>query len=698
MRKILALFCVFALSMSLGKLTEANAQNPIAPTPLKNWQVKGMAKSALRMGDTQQAAFFLTHWINRDKENTRVAYLLASCHERNREYHKAAHIYDSIYQSAPRTNPYALYKLAEMHKFLGLYPDASEKFNTVLRQPRKLNQHGITKRQIEQQIAGCQMAIAWADTIPIMGVEKLNSTINFMHKESGPLILNDQTFVYGSTRLPLFPTMDVDGLNRPTNKIYSATLENSEWTGGLPAPAPFTQKEGDDWGSGVFSVDKQRFYASFCAPNLKGKMICKIYVSEQTATGWTPFIPLGRGINHKRYSSSQPTIGTCYDPRLEVLYFTSDRPGGAGRKDIWFTVYNKQNGTYKRAQNAGVFINTPANEMSPFYDLTSHRLFFSSDGWPNIGGLDIHYSTGELVTWEEPKNIGIPFNSSFDDLDYVQSESGKTGFFISNRPESFNDLSATCCDDIFTFSETIQPRIKISGKLQKNEMPMDLDRLLGKGAETVGLPTPTSALANKIITVHTIRDSSTIVFLKQTSTDENGEFSVWVDKGSDYTITVKDTSLLVNTFEFTTKQPTEGTTAELKIDVVPLTVRPQKPIAIHNVYYEFASAELSPMAREILDTTLVVLMKKYPYIAVEIGSHTDDKGGEKYNQRLSEKRAAGVVAYLIKSGISTQRLTYRGYGMSQPIAPNTLPDGSDNEEGRQQNRRTEFRIVGTIDD
>lgn len=697
MRKILNRYrTILSAMMALGVCISISvqAQNEAQ----KTWQVKGMAKSALRMDDTYQATVYLEQWLARDRTNTRVAYLLAHCHEKNRAYHKAAAIYDSIYQSAPRANPFALYKLAEMHKYLGFYPDALEKFTIAARQPRKLKPYGVSKQQLENQVEGCQMAIEWTDSVTSLGVERLNSTVNFMHKESGPLILDDHTFLYGSTRLQGFATMDIAAQQRPTNTLYSASWSNGEWQGGKAPPPPFLTLDGHDWGSGVFSVDKQRFYASYCAPNLRGKMICKIYVSEKTESGWTPPIPLGRGINHKRYSSSQPTIGTCYDPRLEVLYFTSDRPGGAGKKDIWFAVYNKQNGTYKKAQNAGVFINTPSDEMSPFYDLTSHRLFFSSDGWPGIGGLDIHYASGELVTWDAPRNIGLPFNSSFDDLDYAQSESGRAGFFASNRPESLDNLAQACCDDIFTFSETIQPRVKVTGTLRKNETAMDLALLLGKGTESVGLETQTSTLANKIITVHTVKDSSTMVFLKQTVTDENGDFEVWVDKGGNYKITVKDTTLLATSFDFSTRETIEPTLAELKIEVKPLTARPRKAITINQVYYEFASAELTPKAQEILDTTLIILMKRYPHISVEIGSHTDDKGGEKYNLRLSEKRAAGVVAYLVKGGISADRLTYKGYGQSQPIAPNTFPNGADNPEGRQQNRRTEFKIIGTIDD
>ncbi len=493
-----------------------------------------------------------------------------------------------------------------------------------------------------------------------------------------------------------FEQSDLLGSDRPANRTYSAILDSGLWKGGYPPPRPIAGMETYDWAKGTYSLDKKRFYASYCAPNLRGKMQCKIYVSDETSNSWSTPVALGKMVNHPRFSSSQPSVGTCYDPRLEVIYFTSDRRGGAGKKDIWFTVYNKQTQSYSKAQNAGVFINTNADEMSPSYDLTSHQLYFSSEGWVGIGGLDIFRSKGDMVTWEEPENVSIPLNSSFDDLDYIKSESGKMGFIASNRPDSDIDLDQTCCDDLFIFSESINPRLKISGRLLKQNKAKSMERLLSKDNDRLEIEEEAIVLANKIITINTVRDSSTIVFLKQTMTDENGNFSMWVEKGANYKIMVKDTSLLATSFDFSTKNETNNETTELNIEIAPLESRPINNIEIRNIYYEFGSSDLNPIACNVLDTTLLVLMKRFPHITIEIGSHTDDKGGERYNLRLSEKRAAGVVQYLIDKGISQKRLQYKGYGMSHPVAPNSLPDGTDNPEGRQQNRRTEFKIVGVL--
>jgi outer membrane protein OmpA-like peptidoglycan-associated protein len=127
-----------------------------------------------------------------------------------------------------------------------------------------------------------------------------------------------------------------------------------------------------------------------------------------------------------------------------------------------------------------------------------------------------------------------------------------------------------------------------------------------------------------------------------------------------------------------------------------VNVLSDKPIVLENIYYDFNSAELTRKDKNVLDTTLLILLKEAPEFIIEIGAHTDSIGDAEYNLNLSQERADNVVRYLITKGIPTERLVAKGYGPSIPVAPNYLPDGGDNPEGREKNRRTEFRIVGTI--
>ena len=128
-----------------------------------------------------------------------------------------------------------------------------------------------------------------------------------------------------------------------------------------------------------------------------------------------------------------------------------------------------------------------------------------------------------------------------------------------------------------------------------------------------------------------------------------------------------------------------------------VNVLSDKPIVLKNIYYDFNSANLTQKDKNVIDTTLLVLLREAPEFIIEIGAHTDSIGDTEYNLKLSQERAENVVKYLVQKGIPTQRLVSKGYGASKPVAPNFNTDGTDNAEGREKNRRTEFRIVGTID-
>lgn len=134
----------------------------------------------------------------------------------------------------------------------------------------------------------------------------------------------------------------------------------------------------------------------------------------------------------------------------------------------------------------------------------------------------------------------------------------------------------------------------------------------------------------------------------------------------------------------------------ISMRAVGVNVMPKLPLIVKNIYYDFDRAELKAPAKRTLDTTVFTLMKQFPSIVIEISSHTDSKGDDVYNKKLSQKRAESVVNYLISKGIASNRLRAKGYGEEQPIAPNENPDGTDNETGRERNRRTEFRIIGSL--
>jgi OmpA-OmpF porin, OOP family len=167
-----------------------------------------------------------------------------------------------------------------------------------------------------------------------------------------------------------------------------------------------------------------------------------------------------------------------------------------------------------------------------------------------------------------------------------------------------------------------------------------------------------------------------------------------VEANADYQLLVKKDGYLSNSYDFSTRGITTSTTLETDI---PLTMIPKEPIRIPNVQYEFDKSNILEGSKIALDTTVLRLMLDNPQIIVEIMSHTDSKGNDQYNMKLSQKRAESVVQYLTSKGVKAERLKAKGYGESKPVAPNDNPDGSDNPEGRALNRRTDFKIIGKLD-
>jgi outer membrane protein OmpA-like peptidoglycan-associated protein len=686
MRKVLILYLLLFPMLLNGYAQEASGIE-------KFWQIKGLAKSSLRYGDYFQARDYLLQWHQRDSNNLKVRYWLGDAYFKTREYDKALNIYASIYNNQPRESYDALYEYAKLQKIFGRYEIALEAFQNVRRNYRKLK-HSESRARIDNEIAGCRLGLAWRDTVVLAEVSRMNDRINGPNIEFGPILLSDHRFVYGTypqegeVQIPL-------GANRTTQRQYQeATYQENTWTGGIEPGAPFFNENGFDTGTGVFSMDQERYYSTRCVTLLNGKMHCNLYVSHKTESGWSAPEKLDLMVNHRRYSSSQPAVGTCFNRHLEVIYFVSDRPKGAGGKDIWFTVYNQQTGKYKKAENAGVFINTSKDEVSPFYDLPSHCLLFSSNGWPSLGGLDVFQSRGDMVTWDMPENMKLPINSSYDDLHFVRNTSGKFGLLASNRPGSASKNHINCCDDLYQFNQLESPRILVKGRLLKEDVGTDdnfFKKLSGKPIDNL----MTGALKNKTLTIQLMRDSTSSVVLQQTQTNELGEFEIWVDPNSDFKIVVNDTSLLDRSIEFSTKTLMPDKT--LNIETRSLSSMPLSPVVINDILYEFNSFDLSSNVKAVLDSTLLELLNKYPQMKLEIGSHTDHVGDDKYNMRLSQKRAASVVNYLIEKGISSDRLVAKGYGETMPVAENTHPDGSDSAEGRQRNRRTEFKIISNND-
>lgn len=320
-------------------------------------------------------------------------------------------------------------------------------------------------------------------------------------------------------------------------------------------------------------------------------------------------------------------------------------------------------------------------------------MFYSTNGKLSYGGYDIYKAIGELRSWINPKNIGNHINSNADEIYFTLNDSRLNGFFVSNRTGSYRLQNEYCCFDIYEFKFNNPDQQQLKGTLLTAINPI-IQKLLNNGIQFRDSTKIERYMSDAIVSLYIknneLQDS---LYITSDTTNNAGEFGFDVDKDMSYTLIILDNDEIKGTVKVSTADIMASKMKEIVVNTPVIEVLPSDPLIIQNINYDFGKSTLTPEAKLRLDATLVTVMKALPKIKVEISSHTDNVGDAAYNQKLSLERAENVANYLEKKGINKNRMITKGYGETQPIAPNTNADGSDNPEGRQKNRRTEFKIL-----
>lgn len=391
-----------------------------------------------------------------------------------------------------------------------------------------------------------------------------------------------------------------------------------------------------------------------------------IYFSKKIKDKWSPAKPFA-AINTS-FWESQPSISA--DGR--TIYFASNRPNGVGGLDIWYVQFDE--GKWSEARNLGAPINTKSDDQTPFIHADNATLFFTSEGHAGMGGKDLFLARKMTdSTWNTPQNLGFPINTKENEGTLSVALDGKLAYF---GRATKGDLY-----DIFTFDlyEKIRPapvtyvRATVRDAVEKG--PLSNARL-----EFVDLA------AQKIVAM--------------SQTDETGVFLTCLPFGKNYALNVSRKAYVFQSENFNLTasatfdkpfildiflQKLTNTEGSSKTENPTKTEEP-KPIVLKNVFFETNKADLRKESRTELNK-LRLLLTENPTMKIEISGHTDNVGSDADNLSLSEKRAKAVRDFLVQNGISAERLTYKGYGKTQPI------DSNDTETGRAANRRTAFLIL-----
>ncbi|HEX5153325.1 MAG TPA: OmpA family protein [Parafilimonas sp.] len=378
-----------------------------------------------------------------------------------------------------------------------------------------------------------------------------------------------------------------------------------------------------------------------------------LYTSYDTPTGWSEPVNLGANINTEFWESS-PSLS----PDKNALYFSSNRPGGYGGKDLY--VSYRVNGKWQPAENMGPEINTVGDEIAPFIHADGQTLYYTSDGLPGYGGTDLYvmHKLGDKK-WSKPENLGYPINTIQNEGSLFVASDGTTAYYASDRADTRGFL------DLYKF--ILRPEIRPIKTLYVKGYVTD-------SKTNKGLP----------CSVELSVDSSQQV-LSNVQTDETGYYFITLPVNKNYTFTINRKGYLFYSDVFNLADKPSDSVYEKNISLEPIAMN--ATVRMKNIQFASRSFELEPVSMIELNK-LVELMKDNPSVTIRINGYTDNVGNGTDNLKLSDDRAKAVVSYLASQGIDAKRLTSKGFGELQPIADNST------EEGKALNRRTEFIVTG----
>jgi outer membrane protein OmpA-like peptidoglycan-associated protein len=633
-------------------------------------QLKSLAEIATREGDPETASIFYVAYLEKRPEDFRGRYRLAMLQKQLGNYKAASDNFQLLSQSRAEKYPLAAFYYAEMLRSTGNCEEAIPVYKDFRSAYRGKKDDRKYLRLAKNAVNGCEQH-GGSQSAAQLAIIHLPGTINGPHIEGAPIFMENGDLLYNSLVTEGKTTFSPEEEELPTRSFYRARKEGGEWNS-LGIWEVLKDLEGEEIANGAFNPDRTRFYFSLCKTNLRGKVDCDIYRVNKTESGWSKAERLSEEVNSS-YTETQVAVGIDEKER-ETIYFVTDRKDGKGGTDIWYTTYDAKRDRYKKARNCGSKVNSVGDEVTPFVNPLNRKLYFSSDGHPGNGGLDVFQAAGQRSRWTEPENIGSEVNSPADELYYVRHPNGTDGVFASNRLRSKNDPKGFCCDDLYYFKNLNQLNLSLELKVKEKDGGLQLKEANVKLYEKDTL--------------------SGELFLLSSSQLDNQEPNLALEANRSYVLKVEKEGFLAEEKELKTYGINSDRSYSLSFS---LEKYKDKNILVKNIVYEFNSSELTKKAMTRIDTTIYKTLMGNPHIIVEIGSHTDSKGTEAYNRHLSQERAESVVKYLRSKGIARNRMTARGYGESVPIAPNTNPDGSDNPEGRAMNRRTEFKVIGEVD-
>lgn len=596
------------------------------------------------------------------KKRGEIAYKMGDCYRRINYTLRAR----GAYANAARykySDSIAFYWLAEMHRKNADYKNATTNYELYLSyKPNDvLALNGL---------ASCKLSPEWKKS-PTRHIIKKLTLFNSRRGEYSPMYAGDDVDqVYLTSSRDQAKGNDLNAITgmKSTDLFMAKKNEKKQWESPEVVESEINSEFED--GACAFTPDGKTMYFTRCRKDGTAPVYAEIYSSQRTGANWSA---------PQKCEIIKDSLSTVAHPAVSPdgswLYFTSDMPGGYGGLDIWRAPLS--NVGFGAVENLGDVINSLGDEMFPTFR-SNGTLYFSSNGHPGMGGLDIFRAVQDKKDNWKIWNMKFPVNSQADDFGMTFEPDHYRGFFSSNRGD------ARGWDHIFSF-EIPEVTYTVTGWVydkEAYELPDAVVNIVGKDGTN-----------------------------QKVNVKKDGSFTQQVKRGMNYVMMASCRGYLNYKQELVTDTVEQDKEYTLQFPLASVT----RPVLIENIFYEFDKANLTPESTEALKE-LIKLLNDNPHVTIELSSHCDYKGNDTYNERLSQRRAESVVKYLIAGGIDADRLTAKGYGESLPklvrkrLAEklkfakdgdvlteefiNTLPEDQQ-EICNGINRRTEFTVLRT---
>ncbi len=633
-------------------IQSCKAQNKYLTTNKKAIKYYEEGKGYYDQRKNELAELSLLQSIKQEPNFAEAELLLAYVYTENGDYAKAIDHYQKSVNINPNLFPEAHASLGMLQVESGKYTEAKVNLENYL---KFTDSPLLMKSLAKSALLNCDFAIE-ALTHPVrFNPINLGEGVNSAMPEYFPALSADNKYLLFTRSLE-----DKSTFSGYNEDFYISKYDGNNWMGAKPL---IGINSPNNEGAPTLSPNGQFLIFTSCEDPYEGYGqgriglgSCDLFYAYNIGGKWTNPKNINAPVNTQHWET-QPSFSSDG----KTLYFIRGLKtrGGIKNQDI-YTSELSESGVWSTPQKLSDVVNTNGREESVFIHPDGKTLYFSSDGHPGMGGLDIFMTQKqEDGSWSTPVNLGYPINTFNDENSFLVDAEGKFAYFASNREGGFGDL------DLYKF------------EMPDNLKPDAVTYLAGKVYDAVSkeaLPARFELIDLKTgkITVQSYADEVT------------GQYFVCLPINKDYALNVSHDGYLFYSENFTL---TEGTiTKPFEKNVAMNKIKVGESVVLKNVFFETAKFDLKEKSRVELDK-LVAFLNKNANLKIELGGHTDNVGDKKMNQILSENRAKAVFDYLVKNGIGKERITTKGYGDTMPIADNNT------DEGRSENRRTEFKVI-----